>query len=420
MKIPCLKMDFLAHGIECMKRGYSVLTDTKIRSLKATGKLYKVTDRDGLYVAVTPSGTISFRYNYKINNRQETLTIGAYGIGGITLAEARAKQLLAKKLVQEGVSPAREKIRTRNREVSAGTLGEWGIKWLKGHKMADSTRDMRRSVYEREVQTRFGKLQLREISGEDVRSMADAIVARGAPATAIHAREIILLIFRYAIERGQKVSNPAEEVPPSTIATFEPKDRALSKEEIGLFYRGLEKVGTTPSIRAACKLLLLTLLRKGELTNAKWADVNFTEGTLTIPAARMKARRPHIVFLAQQAMDLLTALKMFAGGSDYVFPSRYETHRPMSSATLNRVMTLCWEYAQKDGQALAKFGPHDLRRTGSTILHEAGYNSDWIEKTLAHEQKGVRAVYNKAEYREQRKAMLQDWANMIDSWTSAL
>ena len=111
---------------------------------------------------------------------------------------------------------------------------------------------------------------------------------------------------------------------------------------------------------------------------------------------------------------------MFAGGLDYVFPSRYETHRPMSSATLNRVMTLCWEYAQKDGQALAKFGPHDLRRTGSTILHEAGYNSDWIEKTLAHEQKGVRAVYNKAEYREQRKAMLQDWANMIDSWTSAL
>lgn len=395
-----------------------MLTDTKIRSLKATGKLYKITDRDGLYVAVTPSGTISFRYNYKINNRQETLTIGAYGIGGITLAEARAKQLLAKKLVQEGVSPAREKIRTRAREVSAGTFSEWAVKWLKGHKMADSTRDMRRSVYERDLKTRFGKLQLREISGEDVRSMANAIVARGAPATAIHAREIVLLVFRYAIERGQKVGNPAEEVAPSTIATLEPKDRALTKEEIRIFYQNLEKVGTTPSIRAACKLLLLTLLRKGELTNAKWADVSFTEGTLTIPAARMKARRPHIVFLAQQAMDLLAALKMFAGSSDYVFPSRYEIHKPMSAATLNRVMTLSWEYAQKDGHTLAKFGPHDMRRTGSTILHEAGYNSDWIEKTLAHEQKGVRAVYNKAEYREQRKAMLQDWADMIDSWTA--
>lgn len=89
----------------------------------------------------------------------------------------------------------------------------------------------------------------------------------------------------------------------------------------------------------------------------------------------------------------------------------------MSAATLNRVMTLCWEYAQKDGKPLGKFGPHDMRRTASTILHEAGYNSDWIEKSLAHEQKGVRAVYNKAEYREQRKEMMQDWANMIDDWT---
>lgn len=113
--------------------------------------------------------------------------------------------------------------------------------------MADSTRDMRRSVYEREVQTRFAKLQLREISGEDVRSMADAIVARGASATAIHAREIILLIFRYAIERGQKVSNPAEEVPPSTIATFEPKDRALSKGNPGFSTAALRKSAPRPA-----------------------------------------------------------------------------------------------------------------------------------------------------------------------------
>lgn len=269
----------------------------------------------------------------------------------------RQKQLAAKKLVQAGISPAREKIRTKARDEAGGTFGEWAHKWLKGHKMADSTRDMRRSVYERDVQGRFAKLKLREIPGENVRAMANAIVERGAPATAIHAREIILLVFRYTIERDQKVPNPAEEVAPSIIATFEPRERALSQTEIGLFYRYLEKVGTTPSIRAACKLLLLTLLRKGELTNAKWADVNFTEGMLTIPAAGMKARRPHIVFLSQQAIDLLTALKMFAGSSDHVFPSRYETHKPMSSATLNRVMTAYWEYAQKDKQALGKFGP---------------------------------------------------------------
>lgn len=394
-----------------------MLTDTKLRNLKATGKLYKVADRDGLYVAVTRSGTISFRYNYRINGRQETLTLGRYGIGGITLAEARERLLQAKKQIQDGKSPAKEKLRAKASEDAAGTFGDWARRWLKDHKMADSTRDMRKSVYERDLAGRFGKMKLVEITAEDVRAMAEAVLARGAPATAVHAREIVLMVFRYAIERGQRVPNPAEDVAPRTIATFEPKDRALTSDEIGLFYQYLEKVGTTPSIRAACKLLLLTLLRKGELTNAKWEEVNFAEGTLTVPASRMKARKPHVVFLSSQALDLLVALKTFAGGSVYVFPSRYDSHLPMSAATLNRVMTLCWQYAQRDGKNLGKFGPHDMRRTASTILHEAGYNSDWIEKCLAHEQKGTRAVYNKAEYREQRKAMLQDWANMIDSWT---
>lgn len=94
---------------------------------------------------------------------------------------------------------------------------------------------------------------------------------------------------------------------------------------------------------------------------------------------------------------------MFAGSSDYVFPSRYEIHKPMSSATLNRIMTLCSEYAGKAGQFLDKFSPHSMRNTASTILHEAGYNSDWVEKALAHAKKCVRTVYNKAEYREQRR-----------------
>jgi integrase len=90
----------------------------------------------------------------------------------------------------------------------------------------------------------------------------------------------------------------------------------------------------------------------------------------------------------------------------------------MSSATLNRVVALVYKASQKNGEQLDKFGPHDLRRTASTLLHVAGYNTDRIEKCLAHEQTGVRAVYNKAAYREQRMSMLQDWADMIDEWTT--
>lgn len=395
-----------------------MLTDTKLRALKATGKLYKLPDRDGLYVAVTPGGSVSFRFNYRINGRQETLTIGRYGPDGIALGEARERLNEARKLLSEGKSPMREKSRERARINAGETFADWAEKWLELHQMADSTRDMRRSVYVRDVKPKFGNLKLTEITHEDVRNVAEAIVARGAPATAVHAREIVMLVYRFAIMKGQQVSNPADLVPPTSIARFEPRDRALEPAEIRLFYRYLERIGTSPSIRSAARLLLLTMLRKGEMTKGEWSEVNFSEKVWTIPAARMKGRKPHLVFLSNQALDILVALKTMAGGSRYILPSRYDIDSPMSSATLNQVMTLAYKLAQKEGQNLGKFGPHDLRRTASTLLHEAGYNTDWIEKCLAHEQKGVRAVYNKAEYREQRSAMLQDWADMIDRWVA--
>ncbi|WP_323018026.1 tyrosine-type recombinase/integrase [Castellaniella sp.] len=394
-----------------------MLTDTKLRNLKPQDRMYKLPDRDGLYVAVTKAGAISFRYNYLINGRQETMTFGQYGVGGITLSEARERLAEAKQLLAEGKSPAREKAREKARDKDAKTFDAWAEKWLRGYQMADSTRDMRRAVYNRELKAKFGKLKLAEITHEDLRILTDAIVARGAPATAVHTREVVLQVYRWAIERGQKVKNPAMLVRPTSIAQFEPRDRALTSDEISLMYQYMERIGTTPSIRAAAKLLLLTMVRKSELTNATWDEVNFNEALWTVPKERMKRRNPHLVFLSRQALDIFIALKTFAGGSDYVLPSRYDSDRPMSSATLNQVLTLTYRLAQKEGRSLAKFGPHDLRRTASTLLHEAGYNSDWIEKCLAHEQRGVRAIYNKAEYREQRTGMLQDWADMIDEWT---
>lgn len=406
----------LDHGTDTVFLEWTMLTDTKLRNLKPQDKLYKVPDRDGLYVAVTPAGSVSFRYNYSINGRQETLTFGRYGVGGITLAEARERLHEAKKMIAAGKSPAREKARAKARVKDAETFGAWAEKWLRGYQMADSTRDMRRAVYERELKGVFSSKRLEEVTHEDLRTLTDAIVARGAPATAVHAREVVMAVFRWAQERGQKVENPADMVRPASIAKFEPRDRALSPDEIRLMYRYLDTVGTGPQFRAAAKLLLLTMVRKSELAEAKWSEVDFTQALWTIPAARMKRRNPHLVFLSRQALDFFIALKTFAGGSEYVLPGRYEIDQPMSAATLNRVLDATYTKAQKDGQPLAKFGPHDLRRTASTLLHEAGYNTDWIEKCLAHEQKGVRAVYNKAEYREQRTAMLQDWADMIDEW----
>lgn len=310
-----------------------MLTDTKLRNLKPKDKLYKEVDRDGLYVAVLPSGGISFRYNYRLNDRQETLTIGKYGVGGITLAEARRKLDEAKKLIAEGKSPAREKARAKVRDTESKTFDDWAQAWLKGYEMADSTRDMRTSTYKRDLQEKFGTKLLSEISHEDLRNLTDKIVERGAKATAVHVREIVMMVYRWAIERGQSVENPADRVRPSSIAKFSSRERSLTPDEIKLMYEYLEKVSSGPQFKAAARLLLLTLVRKSELTDAKWTEISFTNALWTVPKERTKKRRDHLVPLSSQALDIFVALKTFAGGSDWVLPSRYDADAPMSSAT---------------------------------------------------------------------------------------
>jgi integrase len=397
-----------------------MLTDAKLKTLKVPERGYKLADRDGLYVVVSTSGAISFRYNYRINGRQETVTLGRYGAGGMTLREAREALALARKSVSDGVSPAREKKRLTLRRKAEEPFSVWAELWLERYKMAESTRSMRRWAYERELKGSIGTLLLGEISAQMLRDLCDRIVGRGAPAVAVHVREIVLMVFRYAEERGAKHPNPADLVSPSSIATFEPRDRALTPAEIKLFYKYLEHAPCAAHLRLACKMLLLTMVRKSELTDATWAEFDFQSALWTIPGARMKRRNPHNVYLPRQAMDILVALKTCAGGSRYVLPSRYDPDKPMSSATLNVVLSSVVKSARDAGCLLESFSPHDLRRTTSTLLHEAGYNSDWIEKCLAHEQKGVRAVYNKAEYSGQRRTMLQEWADMVDAWTSSV
>ena len=393
-----------------------MLSDMKIRSLKPAEKAYKVADRDGMYVTVLTSGAISFRYDYRLNGRRETLTLGQYGPDGISLAGARDLLIEARKKVGMGISPSAEKQRVKRQVKDEKRLSELCQVWLEKFKMADSTRAMRESILKRDLFPEYGRRLPHEFSGDDLRALCDRIVDRGAPATAVHLREIVANVYSWAIDKGAKYANPADGIKPSSIATFKAKDRALSPGEIGEFFRVLEHVSTLPTIRLALRLVLLTMARKGELLEATWGEVDFLAETWTIPKERMKARRQHVVYLSQQAMDILIALKTCAGGSNYLLPSRYETDKPMSNATLNRVIDASVVLAKKNDRPLDDFSVHDLRRTASTLLHEAGYNSDWIEKCLAHEQRGVRAVYNKAEYADQRRGMLQDWANMVDGW----
>ncbi|CAH4979866.1 Prophage integrase IntA, partial [Escherichia coli] len=393
-----------------------VLTDTKLKNLKPQDKLYKVSDRDGLYVAVLTSGTVSFRYDYRINGRRETLVIGQYGRDGISLAEAREELIAAKKLLKAGQSPAAAKRDGIKKIRGAETFAVHTDSYMKHVILADSTRAMKQAVIDRDILPVLGNKMMAEITTSMVRDLCDRIVERGGRATAVQAREIISSVYRHANDRGHGLFNPAADIKPSSIAIFKPRERTLTPEEIGLFFRTLDAIGAMGTMKMALKLVLITMVRKGEFTNATWDEIDFKKWTWTIPSDRMKGSRAHVIYLPKQAQDILVGLQMCAGGSEYLVPGRYNFRKPLSNAALNSLIDRTVKIINEDGEHIQGFTVHDMRRTASTLLHEAGYPSDWIEKALAHEQKGVRAVYNKAEYARQRAYMLQQWADMIDSW----
>jgi integrase len=396
-----------------------MLTDTALKNLKPKGSLYKVADRDGMYVTVSPAGTVTFRYDYRLNGRRETLTIGRYGPDGLSLARARERCLEARRAVVDGRSPSQEKQRQKRRLAEAKTFGEFTVRWAAEARMADSTRSMRKSILDRDILPVFQNRLLTEITADDLRDLCNKVKARGAPATAIHVRDIVKQVYGFAILHGEKVANPADDVGPSSIATFVPKDRALSPSEIRIALSQMEYVASYPTIKLGLRLILLTLVRKSELIHATWDEVDFEKALWSIPKERMKASKAHNIYLSQQALDIMVALRTCAGGSRYLIPSRYDADKSMSNATLNRVTQLIVERAKANNLPLEPFTVHDLRRTGSTILNELGFNSDWIEKCLAHEDgRSSRGVYNKAEYAEQRRHMLQEWADMIDAWAA--
>ncbi|EFB6637850.1 tyrosine-type recombinase/integrase [Escherichia coli] len=393
-----------------------MLTDTKLKNLKPQDKLYKVSDRDGLYVAVLTSGTVSFRYDYRINGRRETLVIGQYGRDGISLAEAREELIAAKKLLKAGQSPAAAKRDGIKKIRGAETFAVHTDSYMKHVILADSTRAMKQAVIDRDILPVLGNKMMAEITTSMVRDLCDRIVERGGRATAVQAREIISSVYRHANDRGHGLFNPAADIKPSSIAIFKPRERTLTPEEIGLFFRTLDAIGAMGTMKMALKLVLITMVRKGEFTNATWDEIDFKKWTWTIPSDRMKGSRAHVIYLPKQAQDILVGLQMCAGGSEYLVPGRYNFRKPLSNAALNSLIDRTVKIINEDGEHIQGFTVHDMRRTASTLLHEAGYPSDWIEKALAHEQKGVRAVYNKAEYARQRAYMLQQWADMIDSW----
>lgn len=365
-----------------------MLTDTALKNLRPKARAYKSTDRDGMYVYVSTGGAISFRYDYRFNGRRETMTLGRYGRAGLTLAQARERLIEVKKAIADGVSPAVEKQRAKRRLKEAHDFAQVAQGWMDRAPMADSTRDMRRAIFNRDILPKWKNRLLSEITPDDLRAHCKAIVDRGAPATAIHVRDIVKQIYGWAILHGEKIDNPADDVGPASIATFRPRDRSLTPAEIRIMLMLLGEVATLPTIRLGLKFILLSMVRKSELQDGVWTEVDFDNAVWSIPAARMKRSRPHNVYLSTQMLDILVALKTCAGNSKYILPSRYDADAPMSRATFNRVTSAI---AEKAGSRVA--GQHvdhvlqqalDIGRgEGGLHRHQGCRQGDRSDRALA-------------------------------------
>lgn len=424
-----------------------MLTDTGIKALKPRDKAFKVTDGGGMYLMVFKTGSISFRYDYRVAGNRETLVIGKYdatrGRKGsrdtveldygmvVSLDEARKLLARARRAVEQNESPSRAKVEKRTEMGVDVTFGKWVERYFEfkadpksgDEQLADSTLELRHSVYRRLLEPTLGKERLDGIKAKELAGLLDGIKAKNGPGPAVHARELVLLVYRHAIGRGEEVSNPAEQIRRSTIATFKPRERNLGRREIKIFLDALNATPTMPTLRMALKFMLLTAVRKGEFIGATWKEINWERSTWTIPKERMKADREHMVPLSDQALDILTTLKSCFPSSGYLHPSRYDSDEPISNATLNRVIDASVKVINKrlapDAEPFETFSVHDLRRTFSTRLNEAMFPEMLIEACLAHQKKDqVKAAYDHAKHIGPRRALMQGWADMLDCWVA--
>jgi len=422
-----------------------MLTDTQLKNLKPREKAYKVADALGLYVSIAPTGSKSFRFDYRLDGKRETLTVGRYEDGTpsrsqdeipsldfgrvVSLSDARTLHDRARRMVQVGISPSRIKVEKRMQKEEADTFGAWASRYLEfkadpksGDEMlADSTLELRKSIYRRILEPKLAKMPLMSIRPPMLADLFRKTKEERGPGPAVHAREFVLLVYRFAIGQGIDVVNPVDAIQRKTIATFKPRERNLTRHEIKEFFEVLQKTATAPTLRLAVKFMLLTGVRKGEFISATWKELDWERATWTIPANRMKAGKSHTVYLSEQAMDILTTLKACYPSSRYLHPGRYDSDEPISNATLNRTIdaavTLINSQQGPDQEEFLAFSVHDLRRTFSTRLNEALFSEALIELCLAHSKKDqVAAAYNHAKLPGPRRALMQGWADMIDAW----
>ena len=396
------------------------LTAIQVKEAKSHDKDLKISDGEGMYLLVKVNASKYWRMDYRFAGKRRTYAIGVYP--ETTLKQARDERLEAQKLVNEGSDPVnvRKKIKSEQKLVLKAKQGldqlsfkNVAMKWWKRESLNQTekhAREARRSL-ENHVFPHIGFKRIDEISLMEVKSLLLDLEGQGKGETAHRVQQRLRSVFQYAIMQEWTNRNPASDLHKLLNPVKKQQMKALPLKEFPNYLQRLDEDNLELHLvtRTALKLIVMLFVRTRELIEAKWEEIDLESATWRIPAERMKLRVEHLVPLPNQALSLLQDLHKITGESEFVFPGDRNPKQPMSNNTL-----LYGGIYRMGLRSRATI--HGFRSLASSILNESGkWNPDAIERQLSHSEKDqVRAAYNRANYLDERRRMMQWYADYLD------
>lgn len=386
------------------------LNARQVETAKPKDKPYKMADGGGLYLLVKTNGSRYWRLKYRIDGKEKLLALGVYP--DVSLADARAKRDEARKGIAGGIDPLEVKKEQKvEREAQIkNTFQEIALEWhnMKVKKWSAGYASDILEAFNKDVFPFIGQRPVADIKPLELLNVLKKMEDRGATEKAKKVRQRCGEVFRYAIVTGRAEYNPAPDLTSAMQGHESTHYPFLTTEELPAFFKALAGYSGSELMVLAARLLIITGLRTGELRGALWSEIDTKKALWEISAERMKMRRPHIIPLSTQALAIIEQIRAMTGQFPLLFPGRNDPSKTMSEASINQVFKRIGYTGRVTG--------HGFRHTMSTVLHEQGYNTAWIETQLAHVDKNaIRGTYNHAQYLDGRREMLQWYADYMVS-----
>ncbi|WP_332851554.1 tyrosine-type recombinase/integrase [Duganella sp. S19_KUP01_CR8] len=398
------------------------LTDLLVRNAKPREKPYKMFDGDGMYLDVAPTGSRIWRFKFRqANGKENTLTFGPYP--EITLHEAREKRLAARRLLLQGIDPAKHRDDAKRllKEKASNTFEKIAREWHANKVPTWSDRTAKNTIQrlQADIFPAIGRMPIDEIKHRDLIVVLRKIEDRGANEVAHRLKAVCSQIFSYAIQCGFISQNLVSDMKDVLKTVRTGHFAAIDADELPQFLTILERneARMFAPTRIALRLMLLIFVRTSELIETPWSEIDLERGEWIIPWQRMKRGKltvnpdmtNHHVCLSRQALALLRELHAITGRSKHLFPNQRDPKKPISN---NTILVALGRMGYK-----GKMTGHGFRALAmSTIKERLGYRHEVVDRQLAHAPKDkVASAYDRAQFLVERRKMMQDWADYIDA-----